>query len=169
MSKIVGIGGVSNSGKSQLAEMIKSNLPNKLVSVICQDDYIHPQYEIPKIQNHINWESPESINFVAYRNAIVEASDVSDLIVAEGFLAFYDPGINALYDKKIIVQISREEFYKRKRNDLRWGKEPEWYIDHIWRSYLRIGKPVFQPQEYLLFDGSKEFDLNQIFSFLDLH
>lgn len=168
LATTIGIGGVSNSGKSKLAGLLKSNLSNKEVAIICQDDYIHPQYEIPQINDHIDWESSESINFVAFKNAILEAVEINDVVIADGFLAFYDPRINELYDRKIFLEISKEEFCKRKRKDTRWGEEPEWYIEHIWKTYQEIGQVKFQKKEYLIVDGSSKFDPLHILSFLEI-
>jgi len=159
---------VSNSGKSRLAELIKSSLPNKIVNIICQDDYIHPQYEIPQIKNHIDWESPESINFVAFKEAILEAKETADLVIAEGFLAFYDPRINLLYDNKIFIKISKEIFLERKRKDHRWGKEPEWYIKHIWQCFLKNGQPLPDKKKPLTIDGDIKFDLKKIIEIMEL-
>jgi len=44
---IIGIGGISNSGKSNLAGRLKSYFKDKKVSVLCQDDYAFPKDKIP--------------------------------------------------------------------------------------------------------------------------
>ncbi len=168
MNKVIGIGGVSNSGKSRFAEILKVNLPDKKVKIICQDDYIHPQYEIPQIKDHIDWESPESINFIAFKEAILNSKEIFDIVIAEGFLAFYDPRINLLYDNKIFIKISKETFLKRKRKDLRWGKEPEWYIKHIWQRFLKNGQPLADKKKLLIINGEVEFDVKKIIEIMQL-
>ncbi len=37
---------------------------------------------------------------------------------------------------------------------MRWGEEPEWYIEHIWKTYQGIGQVIFPNKEFLLVDGS---------------
>jgi uridine kinase len=166
LPNVIGIGGVSNSGKSKLAGLIKSHMPGKEVTIICQDDHVYPEHKIPRIRNHIDWEIPASIKFTAFKKSIQDAARISDLVIAEGLFCFYDPSVYDLYDKKIFIEIPKEIFYERKRKDKRWGKEPGWYIDHIWKSFLHYGKPEFEKNEFLIIDGSKQFDLVRILSFI---
>ncbi|MEZ5196267.1 MAG: hypothetical protein R2764_07690 [Bacteroidales bacterium] len=163
---IIGIGGVSNAGKSKLAEEIKNLFPERLVQVICQDDHVRPKYEIPLINDHVDWESPESINFAAFEKAILEANGIADVVISEGLFAFYNPHLYEQYDKKIVIEIPKETFLERKRKDLRWGKEPDWYIEHIWRSYQQFGKPFHQKPDFLSLDGNKIFDMEKILRYI---
>jgi len=47
-----------------------------------------------------------------------------------------------LFDKKIFLEIRRSTFEKRRTEDNQWGFEPDWYIDHIWKSYEKYGKTI---------------------------
>lgn len=165
---IIGIGGVSNVGKSKLAQEIKNLLPDKSIQILCQDDYVRPKYEIPLIKDHVDWESPESINFFTFKDAILEANDNADVVIAEGIFVFYHPQANLLFDKRIWVEISKETFFERKRDDLRWGKEPDWYINHIWLSHIQYGKSVGEKIEYLNLDGSASIDHEKIINYLKM-
>ena len=64
----------------------------------------------------------------------------SKYIIVEGFLVFYDDTLLTLFDKTIFIDIDKATFLERKQRDKRWGEIPEWYINHIWESYLRFGK-----------------------------
>ncbi len=164
---IIGIGGVSNAGKSTLARKIRNLFPERKTTILCQDDFVKPHYELPHIGNHIDWELPETIDFQYYYNRILIASRNSDLVIAEGLFAFYNPALNRLYDKKIFITISKETFYKRKKRDVRWGKEPHWYIDHIWESYLKYGTIEEGLDDVLYLSGEKEIDVDKIMHFLN--
>ena len=159
---IIGIGGVSNSGKSKLAEMLKDNFKDKKVKILSQDDFVFPFYEIPIINDHVNWESPESISFIAYRDAILEAKENYDIVVAEGLMVFYNNSINKLFDKKIFMEISKNTFVKRKKKDFRWGEEPDWYIQHIWKSFERFGMIPLDDKSYTVISGEKDFDMETL-------
>ncbi len=164
---IIGIGGVSNAGKSTLAKKIRDLYSDKKVRILCQDDFVKPHYELPKIHEHIDWEVPESIDFGFYKSQIKSAAKTCDIVIAEGLFAFWDKNISALYDKKIFVTISEKTFRERKNRDLRWGKEPQWYINHIWNNYLKYGKIEQGLENYLYLSGEKEYPEREITRFLN--
>ncbi len=161
---IVAIGGCSNSGKSVLAKKLAETQPDKKSVILCQDDFTKPKPEIPLFKNHTDWEVPESIDFRKLKEAIIENSGKFDIVIAEGLMIYHSPDINKLFDKKLFVNIDKETFFKRKRNDLRWGKEPEWYINHIWESFLKYGQPPENDNEIIFIDGTKEFNIQEIAS-----
>lgn len=163
---IIGIGGVSNAGKSKLAIEVKSYFPLKDVLILCQDDFVKPAEMIPQINNHIDWETPESIDVEAYKKAIISASEIDEVVIAEGIFAFSYPSLNLLYDKRIFVSISKEVFMERKMKDLRWGREPNWYIHHIWDSYLQHGKLSGDEKDYLFIDEGDEDKKQRILDYL---
>ena len=162
---LIGIGGISNAGKSSLALKIKNHFANSVVSVLCQDDFAFPNNKIPMIKNHIDWECPESIDFVHYNNAITDAIKNSDIVIAEGIFAFNNTDINKLYNKKLFLTLDRRFFFMRKNTDLRWGKEPDWYIEHIWNSHIKYCKQNII-DDVLTVKTGKQIDFNNIIDFL---
>jgi nicotinamide/nicotinate riboside kinase len=166
MAIVVGIGGVSRAGKTFLAELIAQQSHLSAVRILPQDEFVKSVHEIPLIQDHIDWESPESIDFTKYKNAVAEASAYPGIAIAEGLLAFYDPGIVQLFDKIIFISLSYDEFIRRKQADLRWGKEPEWYIRHIWDSYLQYGQSPLQKTDTLHIRGELDFNIPEIMKFI---
>lgn len=166
MAIVVGIGGVSRAGKTFLAELIAQKSPLTPVLILPQDEFVKPKSEIPLIQGHIDWENPESIDFPKYKNAITEAATYPGIVIAEGLLAFYDPGIVQLFDKIIFINLTFEEFKLRKQADLRWGKEPEWYIRHIWTSYLQYGQCPLLSIDTLHIHGEPDFNIPEIMKFI---
>ena len=63
---IIGIGEVSNAGKTTLATRLKEKLSPLRISVLCQDNFARPTFEIPLINDHVDWEVPESIDLARY-------------------------------------------------------------------------------------------------------
>lgn len=163
---IIGIGGVSNAGKSSLAKQLQRALSPVSIAIICQDNYTIPTNKIRKTGDHIDWEAPQSIDFKAFRTAISEAGKSHDHVIAEGLLALFDNETTALYDKLIYLKISKETFFNRKQLDLRWGKEPEWYIKHIWQSFERYGMIQNGVSDVLVIDAEKPFDINAVTEYL---
>ncbi|MFT4568250.1 MAG: nicotinamide/nicotinate riboside kinase [Saprospiraceae bacterium] len=165
---IVGIGGVSRAGKTTLANLMAKLFlaRGKSVGIIHQDKYVHEESALPRIRDSVNWEHPSSIRIEDFREAIVDAEKENDLVIAEGLLCFYNPEITDLMDRKILVTISKDTFLERKKEDLRWGSEPDpdWYMEHIWHSYLKYGKP--QTAEYFTINGNQYFDLITVVQYI---
>ncbi len=165
---IIGIGGISNAGKSFLANLIKIELEKKYkIKVLCQDDFIKPESKIPQINGLTDWEHPSSINHEMYYQAISREAKNNDILISEGLFAFYSDKLTALYHKNIFLYIDKETFISRKKDDLRWGKVPDWYIQHIWDSYLRYGK-ANKILGIKKIDASQHFNLSDIINYISL-
>lgn len=163
---VIGIGGISNSGKSHLAENLVNHFRNRSTKIISQDDFVLPKEEIPQIIDHIDWETPQSINFIKFEQSILDSIKSHDFVIVEGIFAFYDKKINDLYDKKLFIEISKETFLDRKIKDDRWGIEPAWYMDHIWKSYLKFGQPKKKLKDIYYLDGNQDIILSDILQYL---
>lgn len=163
---VIGIGGISNAGKSNLARRIKNHYSLKKVLIICQDDYAMPKDKIPLIDDHIDWERPESIDFNLYEKVVTEGIEKNDIVIIEGIFAFYGDSLNNLIDKKIFLTLDRRFFFMRKNIDLRWGKEPDWYVEHIWNNHEKYCKHNI-PEEALKIRAGRDIDLNKVIHFIE--
>jgi len=163
---VIGIGGISNAGKSSLALQIKKYYSSKKVTVLCQDDYALPSEKIPLIRDHIDWECPESIDFNYYEKAVIEAIENNDIVIAEGIFAYYNDSTNKLFDKKVFLTLDSRFFFMRKNTDLRWGKEPDWYIEHIWNNHIKYCKQSI-PEDALKIRAGRDINLENIIHFLE--
>jgi len=150
---IIGIGGASRSGKSWLAQRIIDLFTHKKIAILNQDDYVFDIADIPKIKGEIDWECPESIDFDLLLSEINRLAADHDFIIVEGLLAFYDRRIEKIMDKKIFIEISKELFLKRKESDKRWGDFPDWYMGHIWKSYLEYGRIEKRKKGFFFLSG----------------
>ena len=163
---VIGIGGISNAGKSNLARRIKNYYSSKKVIVICQDDYAMPKDKIPLIKDHIDWERPESIDFNYYERVVAEGIEKNDIVIIEGIFAFYQDRINKLIDKKIFLTLDRRFFFMRKNTDLRWGKEPDWYVEHIWNNHEKYCRQNI-PDDALRIKAGREINLEGVIHFIE--
>jgi uridine kinase len=168
MSMIIGVGGVSRSGKTWLAYKITELFKDRTIAVINQDEYVYDIEEIPRVNGETDWECPESIDFDHLLDHIQIASASNDVVIVEGLLAFYDKRIMQLMDKKLFIEIPKPLFLKRKIKDKRWGDFPEWYMEHIWQSYLKYGKIDRGNKEFYFLSGEDlQFTDNLIAYLLD--
>jgi nicotinamide/nicotinate riboside kinase len=157
---IIGIAGVSRSGKTTLADLIQKKLieQGETVIVLHQDDYVMPENEIPKIRHRIDWECPQSIDFQRFKSKILEEKTAYKHVITEGLLNFWDKDINLLFEKKIFVEISKKTYLERRQKEKRWGFEPKWFYEHVWQSYLKYGKHGLGDKTIML-SGENDFDL----------
>lgn len=165
---IIAIGGISNAGKSKLADHIADYYKGQSVIVLCQDNYANPTPKIPKINGHTNWEIPDSIDFNKFYSKILESTGTFDIVIAEGLFVYYEDRLIDLFDKRIYMTIDKETFFKRKRKDLRWGKEPEWYIKHIWDSHFKYCNLVHSRKEAFQISGKEPVDFDSVIRYLEL-
>jgi uridine kinase len=164
---IIAIGGSSTAGKSTLAAKIGEVYDHKKVKIFCQDSYVKPEPEIPLIRNHIDWEVPASIDFKKFYKAIVIASEQYEVVIAEGLMIYYHRQTVDLFNKRLFVDIDKETFLKRKARDLRWGKEPPWYMEHIWESYQKYGTVPPVLNDVFKVDGRRSIDIYSVIKFLE--
>lgn len=164
---IIGIGGISNTGKSKLALRIKDYYSARKVRILCQDDYAFPKNSIPLIRNHVDWERPESIDFNYFERVVTEEIGKNDIMIIEGIFAFNKDNLNKLIEKKIFLTLESKSFLSRKCNDFRWGKEPDWYIEHIWNNHEKYCKQNV-PKEALTIAADKNIDLKEVINFIEV-
>lgn len=166
---IIGIGGVSRAGKSTLADLLVKLFvaQGRSAIIFSQDDYVIDEADLPIIKDRRDWEVPSSIRHADFRKAVLDAKSHYDLVIAEGLLCFHDPALFDLMDRKIFVQISKETFLLRKREDLRWGStiDPDWYMDHVWDSHQQNGIPDLAADIFVI-DGSTYFDLLTVMKYV---
>ena len=161
MNILIGIGGVSRSGKTALAKRLAAELQTKekpSVHIIHQDQCVIPESQLPLISGKADWEHPVSIDWPRLNLLIDQGLQSYEIVIVEGLFAFYDQAIVERMNIKIFLEISKPLFIERKREDLRWGLEPDWYIEHIWEAYLRYGRPSLS-SEYVCLNGARDIDV----------
>ncbi|MEQ9168423.1 MAG: hypothetical protein RLO12_19350 [Fulvivirga sp.] len=138
---IIGIAGVSRSGKTTLAISLKEKLGD--AEIVSLDNYPASIEKFQYINDVINWEHPSSLDLEKVTHLVREAASKNKYVIVEGIFLFYHEPLESLVDKFIYLDLQKEDFLKRKLHDNRWGNIPNWYREHIWQSHLLFGvKPV---------------------------
>lgn len=139
MSKLILIAGVSRSGKTSLAERLENALPKTLL--IHLDEFTLEESLLPRIKDRIDWEKPNSIDWPQLKRVYQETKDQFEHILIEGIFAFSDLQFVEDADLTISLKLSKSQFYERRKLETRWGKEPSWFLDHVWQSHLKFENP----------------------------
>lgn len=162
---MIGVGGCSRAGKTTLAELIMwyYRKQNRRAIAIHQDDYVKPLDQIPLINGVTDWETPESIDFELLRKSLHFHQDHFDVIVLEGILTFANEDLNTSFDQAFFVDISHDTFFQRRGAETRWGAEPTWYLDHVWKSFQTHGQPPEGLPNLVRLSGEREILFSSLF------
>ncbi|KAJ0019691.1 hypothetical protein NQD34_007260 [Periophthalmus magnuspinnatus] len=187
---IVGIGGITNGGKSTLATRLHQQIPNSCL--IAQDAYFKEDSVVPvdskgfkqydvlealymdQMTAHIeSWRrDPESFmkqKGVQTMNESPLGREVFVLIV-EGFLIYNYRPLNSLYDKKYFLEVPYDICKTRRSNRVYVPSDPPGYFDrHVWPMYLKNRKEMEAMLSDIVFvDGLQEKEQLLAFVYKDV-
>jgi nicotinamide/nicotinate riboside kinase len=163
------IGGCSRSGKSTLASDLVWYFRNhnKRAIVLMQDDFVFRINDIPLINDRTDWDTPASLDFELMRQTILYFSQSFDVVILEGHFVFSDSKLIQLFDRQIFIKIPQQTFIQRRATETRWGQEPDWFVSHVWDSFLEYGQPSLSNINLLTISGEKPFEMEKIVAFLE--
>ncbi|XP_055975731.1 nicotinamide riboside kinase 2 [Sorex fumeus] len=172
---VVGIGGVTNGGKTTLTNNLLKLLPN--CCVIHQDDFFKPQDQIAVGEDGFKqWDVLESLDMEAMLSTVqawlsnprkfarahgvsVPPPHASDthILILEGFLLYsYKPLVD-LYSRRYFLTVPYDECKRRRSSRNYTVPDPPGLFDgHVWPMYQRYRQEMEADGvevEYL--DGTK--------------
>ncbi|XP_003277072.2 nicotinamide riboside kinase 2 isoform X2 [Nomascus leucogenys] len=174
MKLIVGIGGMTNGGKTTLTNSLLRALPN--CCVIHQDDFFKPQDQIAVGEDGFKqWDVLESLDMEAMLDTVQawlsspqkfarahgvsvqpEASD-THILLLEGFLLYsYKPLVD-LYSRRYFLTVPYEECkWRRSTRNYTVPDPPGLFDGHVWPMYQKYRQEMeANAVEVVYLDGMK--------------
>ncbi|XP_057580114.1 nicotinamide riboside kinase 1 isoform X2 [Hippopotamus amphibius kiboko] len=168
---VIGIGGVTNGGKTTLAKNLQKRLPN--CSVISQDDFFKPESEIETDENgFLQYDVLEALNMEEMMSAIscwmesatqslvsTDGGSVEEIpiLIIEGFLLFNYKPLDTIWNRSYFLTIPYEECKRRRSTRVYEPPDAPGYFDgHVWPMYQKHRKEMENISwEIVYLDGTK--------------
>ncbi|KAM3603790.1 uncharacterized protein V6R79_002105 [Siganus canaliculatus] len=190
MKFVIGIGGVTNGGKTTLTNRLLKTLPN--CCVVHQDDFFKKPDQIEVGEDGFRqWDVITALDMEAMVNTVkgwqenpvkfarshgvslspeveeVDSDEGIHILIIEGFLIYnYKPLID-IYDKCFYISIPYEECKRRRSTRTYTVPDPPGLFDgHVWPMYLKHRKQMESNCDRIVtLDGmtSKEDIYNQVY------
>ncbi|XP_015223800.2 nicotinamide riboside kinase 1 isoform X1 [Lepisosteus oculatus] len=181
---IIGIGGVTNGGKTTLANKVYEHIPNTFIisqdkyfkdeSLVAVDSSGFKQYDVidaldmdSMMLDIESWrKDPRSflkINELKNPPNFKDSTEVRDdvyILIIEGFLLFNYKPLNDLFDRRYYLQVPYEVCKKRRCTRVYVPPDPPGYFDgHVWPMYVKNRKEMEATGSALIYlDGTKMRD-----------
>ncbi|XP_030016626.1 nicotinamide riboside kinase 2-like isoform X1 [Sphaeramia orbicularis] len=163
MRLIIGIGGVTNGGKTTLTNRLLKALPNSCV--VHQDDFFKRPDQIEVGEDGFRqWDVISALDMEAMTNTVkgwqenpvkfarshgvslspeAEKPDSVHILIVEGFLIYNYKPLLDVYDKCFYISIPYEECKRRRSTRTYTVPDPPGLFDgHVWPMYLKHRKEM---------------------------
>ncbi|KAM9857858.1 nicotinamide riboside kinase 1 [Aulostomus maculatus] len=174
---VVGVGGITNGGKSTLSQSLHERIPNSCIiaqdsffkddSVIPVDSSGFKQYDLlaalhmDTMMTEVNsWHSDPG-SFMRGRcqtpESAISVDDEVFVLIVEGFLILNYRPLNELFDLRYFMEIPYDVCKKRRSLRVYTPPDPPGYFEgHVWPMYLKNRQEMESTVSGIIFlDGQK--------------
>nr|XP_032642920.1 carnosine N-methyltransferase-like isoform X3 [Chelonoidis abingdonii] len=176
---VIGLGGVTNGGKTTLAKRLRKQLPN--CSILAQDDFFKPESEVEvdehgfkqydvldalymeemvtSIRSWMKNPTGSSVSTTESKSTPVNLKSTEEvhILIVEGFLLYnYEP-LNEVWDRRYFLTIPYEECKRRRSTRVYQPADGPGYFDgHVWPMYLKHKTEMEENTNNIVYlDGTK--------------
>uniref|UniRef100_UPI00398ED746 nicotinamide riboside kinase 1-like isoform X2 n=1 Tax=Pristiophorus japonicus TaxID=55135 RepID=UPI00398ED746 len=171
---IVGIGGMTNGGKTTLACRLKKALPNSFL--LCQDTFFKPAGEVEIGEDGFQqFDVITALDMEAMMNTVyawmknMDAAQTEQaapalsenkglyILIVEGFLIYNYKPLNDAFNQRYYLSIPYEECKRRRCSRVYNPPDPPGNFDgHVWPMHLKTRKEMEEKVANIIFlDGTK--------------
>ena len=167
-TKLIGISGCSNGGKTTLAKRLFATHPHS--AYITQDNFYHPRTTqflnfLPELDS-FNFDEISAINMSALHAELdsLVAANTYEFIFIDGFLLYADTCLYARLNRKYFLYLDKETCLRRRLGRNYTTVDTPHYFDRcVWVEFLEYKRMCEQTFSDLVYvDGCA--DLDQIFN-----
>ncbi|CAF0733835.1 unnamed protein product [Adineta steineri] len=165
---IIGLGGITCSGKSTMCSELSKYLSTRYnkVRVIDLDSYARDENDPNHVHltelNHKDWESLTSLHvdqFVSDIKSVINDNS-NDILIIEGFIISSIDEIKSIFNLSYYFDLDFDECRQRRNRRTYNPPDPLDYFDkHVWPSYLIAKEKAFNQIKNLIhIDSTQSFD-----------
>ncbi|XP_053726928.1 nicotinamide riboside kinase 1 [Synchiropus splendidus] len=151
---VIGVGGMTNGGKSTLARSLQQQIPNSCViaqDAFFKDDIVVPvddrgfkQYDMldalhmDKMMSQVDSWLRDPVSFLGEQALPVDSKEDAFVLIVEGFLIFNHKPLNQLFHKRYFMEIPYNVCKQRRSSRVYTPPDPPGYFDgHVWPMYVK--------------------------------
>ncbi|KAM9810578.1 nicotinamide riboside kinase 1 [Neosynchiropus ocellatus] len=151
---VIGVGGMTNGGKSTLARSLQQQIPNSCViaqDAFFKDDVVVPvddrgfkQYDMldalhmDKMMSQVDSWLRDPASFLREQALAVDSEEDVFVLIVEGFLIFNHKPLNQLFHKRYFMEIPYDVCKQRRSSRVYTPPDPPGYFDgHVWPMYVK--------------------------------
>ncbi|KAM8866117.1 nicotinamide riboside kinase 1 [Synchiropus picturatus] len=151
---VIGVGGMTNGGKSTLARSLQQQIPNSCViaqDTFFKDDIVVPvdgrgfkQYDMldalhmDKMMSQVDSWLRDPVSFLGEQALAVDSKEDVFVLIVEGFLIFNHKPLNQLFHKRYFMEIPYDVCKQRRSSRVYTPPDPPGYFDgHVWPMYVK--------------------------------
>ncbi|XP_066903564.1 nicotinamide riboside kinase 1 isoform X3 [Halyomorpha halys] len=168
---VVGLCGVTNSGKTSLAKALQARYPG--AHYICQDSYFRPvtwpgHVYVPEV-DHFNWDVMSALDMETMVKDVHQLVDgepegsEQGILILDGFLLLCHQEISEMCNIKVYIDLEYEEVKRRRDTRSYDPPDPPGYFDKIvWPESRVVREKIISTfsRELLLLNGKDPVETN---------